>query len=259
MSPIASAFTGSLSWGSDYTLEMRARDTANLWSDWESISFNTNAAPTVPSQLSPANAVASSSRPTLRCVSSDADDNVASGQIVKARIYDDTDTLLGTYSMTKGASNTWSLVTTSTHLPSFGTYSWDAYAGDGTLWSGATTVEASATASARATFIYADGPQVTIDSPTDAEVLTTSTPTFDWSVTLSGGATQVSYTVSVVRASDSEEVHTETVVDAAASSYVMPAAVLRDGETYELTVLERDALGRRHPSELHRECGTGQR
>lgn len=233
-----------LSWGASYTIEMRARDTAGVWSDWKAIAITTNAAPTVPSQLSPSNSESSSNRPTLTCVSSDDDDSTATGQVVKARIFDNAGVLLGTYSMTKGANNVWRLTTTSTHLPSFGTYSWDAYAGDGTLWSGGVTDEASATKSARATFVYADGPQITITFPAADTVLTTSTTQINWSVAFSGAATQVSYQVLITRVSDGEVIHDSgVVIDNAAASYNVPQAILRDGVSYEFVVRITDSNG----------------
>lgn len=232
----------NLGWGGSYSIEVRGRDSSSLWSDWKAISITTNAAPSIPSGLTPTGGDASSNRPTLTCTVTDADDTVGTGLVVKARVYNSGGSLIGTYSMSQGTGNTWTLATTSTHVPSFGSYSWDAYAGDGTLWSGAVTSEASATASARASFVYADGPAITISTPTEAEVLTTGTPSIDWSVTFSGGATQVSYRVVVSRQSDGEVVKdTGTVIDSSTSAYVMPSAILRDGETYELVVFVTDS------------------
>lgn len=232
-----------LSWGSSYTIEMRARDTGNLWSDWASIAITTNAAPSIPSNLSPANSQASSSRPLLVCKCTDPDDTPATGLVVKARVKDNNGNVIATRAMSlrAGTTDTWEYQTTASDLASFGTYKWDAYAGDGTLWSGEQAAEASAVTSAEATFVYASGPQITIVSPTEGQTLTTGTPLYDWSVTFSG-ATQVSYQLLVYRASDNALIYDSGVVNnTSASEHAQPSGYLRDGVTYYLKVRVRDS------------------
>ena len=236
--------SSQLSWGAAYTWEMRARDTSGVWSNWASAAITTNAAPSIPSNLSPANSMVSNSRPRLVCTCSDIDDTVATGFIVKCRIKDGNGNILQTRSMSlkSGTSDTWEYQTTSADLASYGTYRWDAYAGDGTLWSGEQTSEANAVKSAEAIFVYSAGPQITITSPTNGGTVTTHTPTYQWSVAFSGGATQVSYRVRVYRSSDNQLVYDSGVVyNTTATSHAQPSGYLRNGETYRLTVSVTDS------------------
>jgi hypothetical protein len=234
-----------LSWGSDYTIEMRARDTGNLWSDWDGIAVHTDAAPSIPSNLTPANSAASSSRPKLVCKCSDVDDTVATGLMVKCEILNNAGSLISTRVMTlkSGTTDTWEYQTTASDLASFGSFRWRAYAGDGTIWSGEQTSEASATRSAEATFVYANGPQIAHVSPADGATVTTGTPLYDWTVTFSG-ATQVSYQVLVYRSDDGFLVHDSgTVSDTTASQYQQPSGKLRDGTTYYRVIKVTDSNG----------------
>jgi len=223
---------------------MRARDTGGLWSDWAAASITTNAAPSIPSNLSPANSQASSSRPLLACRCTDPDDTPATGFLVKCRIKDSNGSVIATRSMTlrSGTSDTWEYQTTSADLATFGTYKWDAYSGDGTLWSGEATAEASAAKSAEATFVYSQGPQITHVAPANGATVTTHTPTYQWSVTFSGGATQVAYRVQVYRSSDNLLVYDSGLINnTTATSHAQPSGYLRNGETYYRIVSVTDS------------------
>ncbi len=216
----------SLAWGvTNYTFEMRGRDTGNLWSAWSSgVSFSTNTPPDVPYSLSPTNSQPSSSRPKLVCHAKDANgDNVT----VKARIKNSGGTLIATRTMTHVGNGRYEYQTTSSDLATHATYRWDAYSHDGYLWSGGVTSEASATKSAEAIFIYGQGPEVTITSP--GTTVTTGSPTVTWTA-----ADQQKY--QVVLRQGSTVIYDSGTITSAAQSHTIPSGYIRNGQTYDLTV-----------------------
>jgi hypothetical protein len=95
----------NLGWGKSYTVEMRARDTGNVWSDWSTPrSFTTNAYPTVPSGMTPTNSQVLTAVPLLRATSTDADDTTATGLSVTARIKDNAGAVIQSRTMTYNSS-----------------------------------------------------------------------------------------------------------------------------------------------------------
>lgn len=228
-----------LPWGGDYTWEMTAYDGSSWSAASNRVVFSTNTAPTIPTNLSPANSEATSSYPNLTCVCVDEDDTVATGFVVKAVITnEDTSTVIGTYAMTlkSGTTDTWELQTSVTHLAGYATYSFQCYGGDGTLWSGEQTVEGSAIKSAKAIFEYAAGPTVTVTSPTADQVLTSSTPTITWTA-----ANQATYRV-VIHTDTGEDVLDTGVVISSDQSYAVPANFLEDNGSYRVRVYVVDTL-----------------
>jgi hypothetical protein len=157
-------FHADLTWDSDYTFKIRARDTNNNWSPYSaSMAFYTDAAPNAPTQLSPANAKVSLQN-TFTAKATDPDgDPIATAQIElvnadtnavvtgfpKAMSVDAaTDTL--SYTATTGTGNDLQLNTN---------YKWRARASDGLgpgfgAWS------------SYAFFRYAAVPTVTLHGPT---------------------------------------------------------------------------------------------
>lgn len=174
----AEAFdTYELNWGVEYQWELRGRDTSNNWSAWSAPrDFKTNSAPSVPTNLAPASTV-HTTYPLLSCVVTDADGDTLT---VKARIKDSGGTVLFTRTMTRvGSTNQYTYQTDGTDLDDYATYRWDAYSYDGSLYSGEQTVEGSAAKSAEVSFIYAEGPNAVITSPSDDHVFT-GWPQFSW-------------------------------------------------------------------------------
>lgn len=228
--PWANTGLSTLAWGTSYQYQIRGKD-ATLWSDWSAArTFNTNAAPTVPSNLSPSNSAVSSSFPLLTCSATDADDTTASGLTVKARIKNNAGSVLFTRTMTLVGS-TWQYQTNGTDLASFATYKWDAYSGDGTLWSGEQTVEANAVKSSEATFVYAQGPVITITSPAEAAVVTTSNLPVTWTVT-----DQQQYRVRLYVDGESTPVYDSGVVVTTVAGHTIPSGYLLNDTAYDLTV-----------------------
>lgn len=165
-----------LDWGvADYAWRMRARDTEGLYSDWtDPVAFNTNARPGTPIALSPTGGAASTSRPTLSFRMSDPDDTPAGNLTAEARIKDETGDTLRVLNVPSAGGDLWELPLTSASLPDYGIYRWDSRGYDGVLegaWS------------AEATFIYAEGPDITVTQPAPDAVLETAALSVAWDVT----------------------------------------------------------------------------
>jgi hypothetical protein len=229
-----------LDWGHAYTYAINARDTANNWSGYsDDRAFNINAAPAIPSNLTPTGGAVSSSYPLLTCTTSDPDsDDIATALTVTGVITKPDTTTVSvtlTYNSTTGK---FEFQTTSTQIPAVGTYSWTAYAYDGTLYSGDSTTSGGATHSDASTFVYTAGPTVTITSPTEAEVIDTITPTVTWSVS---GGTQTKYRIKIYKESTGLLVYDSTLLVSVATSQEIPPAELENEEDYTMTVEVEDA------------------
>lgn len=225
----------TLDWGTDYTFEIRARDTANQWSDWSGgRAFQTNTAPAIPVLSSPVNSAVVTARPLLIAK---AGDHEGDPLTVKFRIKDSSGNVLftrtGTY---RPATSDYSYQTTSTDLAALGTFRWDVYSFDGTLYSGETTVEASAAKTAERSFVYASGPSVTLNSPADGTVLTTNTLSLAWTA-----PTQVSRQITVYSTSGSLVYQTDNEVTTAQAATINPSVL--NGSSYTVTVKVTDSNG----------------
>lgn len=234
--------------GGSYQIQVLARDTNNQWSPaWSPVqTFRFNAAPNTPSSLSPSGSAASSARPLLTCVVSDPDvEDPETDLTVKARIKNSGGTVLQTRTMTWDATlGKFKYQTTAADLAAYGTFKWDAYSFDGTLYSGGTTVEASATKSSEATFVYAAGPAVTITGPSSP--VSTVVPTLTWSTTFTGGGTQVSYRVRGYHPGTSTLVYDSGTVTSTSTSHTISSGSWineewNNTETFDWTVTVTDS------------------
>jgi hypothetical protein len=83
----ASAFT-TLTWGTAYSYQIRGRDTGNLWSVYSTpqTAFTTDYYPNVPTGLSPANSLATTTLPILTATITDPDDTSAGTLVASARV-----------------------------------------------------------------------------------------------------------------------------------------------------------------------------
>ncbi|MGI8475157.1 MAG: hypothetical protein ACR2OO_02100, partial [Thermomicrobiales bacterium] len=127
-----------LNWGDADTYEVRGRDTAGAWGGWSAgRSFTVNAAPPVPTSLSPSGSAVRTALPVLTAVMNDPDDTPATGELVKFEILSNAGAVLVTRpaSLRAGTADTWDYQTTSTDLASFATYRHRAYGYDGTVYS----------------------------------------------------------------------------------------------------------------------------
>lgn len=226
-----------LLWGQNYSYSIRGRDTNSAWSDWSSQrTFNTNAAPSIPDGLSPANGQVVTSYPLLSFQMTDTDDDTSTGLVGKVRIKDDTGTVLFTRDATyNSTSGYWEYQTDGTDLASFDDYRWDAYGYDGTLYTGNKTVEANATTSDEEQFTYADGPDVTIDSPTDASTVDSSTPTVSWTA-----SAQNRYRLTVYEPDTDTVVYQKGPLVSAATSWQIPSGYLRNDTSYDIELWVED-------------------
>jgi len=227
----------NLLWGQAYSYSVRGRDTNNVWSNWsDKRSFATNAPPSIPDGLSPANGEIVTSRPLLTFLLTDPDDTVWTGLVGKVRVKDDTGSVISTEDATYNAvTGFWEYQTDSGDLASHDTYRWDAYGYDGTLYSGARTVENSAIKSGEGTFVYADGPTVAIDEPEDTDTIDSSTPTVEWTA-----SAQNRYRLRVYLAGTNEIVYQRGPTVSGATSWQIPAGYLRNDTSYEIEVWVED-------------------
>lgn len=182
----------TLAFGTTYGIQMRARDTNNVWSaEWSPVTtFRVNAPPLTPSGLTPTANASTSEYPLLQATVSDPDpENPTSSLSAFARIKDAAGTVLQTRTMTYNATTgKFEYQTIAADLPSYATYKWDAYSYDGTYYSGGAAVSSQATKSAESTFVYAAGPVVTITAP--GSTVATLTPAVTWTATYTNASQQ---------------------------------------------------------------------
>lgn len=183
-----------LSLDTDYYWIVRGKASDHSYSGWSTpVKISIDHAPTIPSQLT--DDLATSARPDLKCVVVDSDDTVATGLFVKCELINSSNVVSGPYSMAlvSGSTTQWHLQTTSTHLPSFGTYTWRAYSGDGFALSGKKTgAESNAVRSGPGTIYYSAGPSVAITAPTNGSTIDDATYTLAWTC-----ATQAAYRITI--------------------------------------------------------------
>lgn len=240
--PWASTGFATLEPGRNHSYDVQARDTGNVWSAFSGKrAFSTDAAPGIPTSLSPANNVvlSSSARPVLTCVAADADD-VAAAMTVKARIKNNAGAVLQTRVMTYVAGSSppqWTYTTVAGDFNTVGTYKWDAYSYDGFLYSGGQTVEANATKSPEAVFQWLAVPSVTITAPTSGSTITTDRPVVTWTV-----SAQTKYQVDFYVAGTGTLIFsTGLVTDSVARSYQIPSGYLHNGNAIDIKVTVENA------------------
>lgn len=220
-----------LEWGGRYAYQLRAKDAASVETNWSSPrSFHINAVPTIPIVVSPLNGGVSSTRPELIVQSTDADpdDLPGAGHVVSARIKDSGGTVLFTRTMTYDApTQTFRYQTTSTDLASSGTYRFDFYAYDGTVYSSGNTVLGAGALSTEITFTYSSGPVITHTSPVNNATVATNIPWYNWSVT-----DQVRKRIRVFDADTDVMVYDSGEVTNSDTSFRQPAGYIENGGTY---------------------------
>jgi len=232
-----STFT-DLNWNTSYQYQIRGRDTSGQWSNWSNArTFFTNAAPTIPSQLSPANDAVYTSYPLLRCKFSDADDTSAGTLEGLIRI---TRPDLGTVDVEptyNSGTDYWEFQTTGTELDEYGTFTWRATAFDGTLFSGGELLEADASWSNAATFQYLAGPGVTITAPDDLDTVATSSMTVTWTAT-----GQVNFRVRLYNVVTGALAYDSGTVVSGTGSHTIPAGSYQNDTDYTVEVSVTDGV-----------------
>jgi hypothetical protein len=226
----------SLGWGRSYKYQIRGYDGTN-WSDWSTArTFTTDAAPTVPSGLSPSGGTIFTSFPKLACSFSDADDTSAG-------------TLTGVFRITKPDASTvdvtptynattkkWEFQTTVTELSAFGTFSWKATGFDGTLYSGESITLGAATFSASATFQYQSGPVVAVSAPADGSTSSSATIPVSWTVT--SGGTQAKYQILLYADGTNTLIYDSGLITSVATNATIPSGYVHGSQptNYDLVV-----------------------
>jgi len=235
-----------LGWGITYDLRMRMHSVSGGWSDYASVpggTFNTNAPPLVPDNLSPSGNAKPSTAPLLKCLAIDPDDPVES-LIVRAKLYDAaTNVQVGaTLNMPYNPSTGYFEVASGVTIKK--AYYWQALAYDGYLYSGEdATVEANAKLSRAATFTFVDGPIVTITSPTNGGTITNSATPLVWVC-----STQATFQWQMFRTRPGtpEKATTQlfTVASATTKTFTPPSGLARKGDTvrYYLKVIDGSNL-----------------
>lgn len=141
---------------------------------------------------------------------------------------------IGTNSLTGGTSPTPSIAHTTSgvvgDLGAYGTYGWDCVGSDGAL---------TGSYPAQASFVYSQGPTVTVTAPTAGATLTTNTPTVSWTAT-----GQAKYQVTIYLHGTSTVVwDSGLVTDAVTQSIAVPSGYLHGSPStsYDVVVAVTNA------------------
>lgn len=231
----ADAGISALAWGGSYQARVAMRTAALIETPYGTRDFTTDAPPSTPSGLYPTGDVVVTAYPLIYAYASDPD-NIPSTLTVKAIItrLSNMSTATVTLAYNSGAGR-FEFQTTGTQIPATGSYSWVAYSGDGTLWSGGVTVEGSAEKSDPAVFTYSTGPAVDITYPVDSGTFDTSTPTVTWTA-----ATQVERRV-IVRRAGAVIYELPREPSVVKSHPIPPGYIDTDGTVYSFEVTVWDA------------------
>jgi len=207
-----------------YSYQVRAK-ASGVWSDWSAArDFKTNGRPTIPVNLRPVSGSATTSYPMLMCQTSDPDGDTLT---TTAYLTQDDGTPIASLAMTFDAAlyagtGGYKKQLTGSHLTIYGTYRATFDASDGDMTSAR---------SAEIVFVYAQGPTVTVDGPTEDEVITTDTPTFSWTTT-----DQQKRRIRIYRVDDDLLIHDSGLQVSGDDLYEVPANVLRNETDYYATV-----------------------
>lgn len=234
----ADAGIGELPRGEDFTYRVRAR-ASGIWTDWSAQrAFTTNAPPTMPVPVSPADGEVVTSPPLLSWLSSDpdADDIMGADVVWTLRLTRPSPLSVLTFQHPAdamsfdGELSLASFQLTATHVPNTGTYVWEVLADD----LSASAVQADYGKSAwsdPAQFSLATGPQPTLDLP--AATVNTVSPLYRWTVV---NGPSVAYRVVVYLAGTTTRVWDSQRVDSTSLDVVQPAGFLRNGTSYDVQV-----------------------
>jgi hypothetical protein len=212
--------------------------------------FSLNTDPQAPSSMTPASGYVhpDSLIPTFSAAFSDADTATQgdSASMFEVEVYRNSDSVLvysllkdssmaGTNSVYDGASNVLKRTGGASPIVNETQYNWRARYRDNfgavgpwssyNLWKPSTS------------------PTTTINSPSHLGTVTSSTPTFTWSMSSSGGKAQNSYRIVITRVSDSYVVYDSGQVYSSATSQVIPAGKIVNSTTYDFTLYAWDTDG----------------
>jgi len=218
-----------------YRWRAKARDTGGTWSpDWSgSRTFTVNATPNVPTLVGLSDGKVVTAPPLLSVSATDVDDSAGSLTVTIEIKRVDTTTVTRTATWNPANSRYEYQTVTATDLQStFQTIQWRARASDGTSTSAY---------SGYRSFVYSNGPVVSLTAPTAGAVNAASSITVSWNV--SSGGPQVKYRVVLTEV---DPVSLQPVsgvapydtgdVSSASTSHVVSSGFLRNGKTYRANV-----------------------
>jgi hypothetical protein len=235
-----STFT-DLAWGRAYQYQIKGRDTSSNESAWSAArSFTTDYPPSIPEQLAAAASFTFTTYPKLRWYFTDQDDDTSTGLVSSVRIKNSGGTVLFTRSGTyTGSGNIWEYQTTGTDIASTGTYRWDAYAYDGTLYSGGST--SSIVYSPEASFQYSTGPVISGVNLANGATLTQSNYLLKWSISVNESQKRV-----IIYAASSTTIVYDsgwlTGSGTTLSQHSIPAGYIKNATSYDLVIKVQDSL-----------------
>jgi hypothetical protein len=213
-----------------YTVEARATDL--VWSQPSAKrSFTVDAAPGVPTNLSPATGEirSTSTYPVLSAKITDADDTNATGLAGTVEILDSGGSLIQTRAATlrAGTTDIYDYQTVAADLAAPGTYRHRWYSFDGYLYSGGVTSSGSASRSAEAVFSWAAVPSPVITAPIGGSSLATVQPVIQWTV-----ASQDKFRARILE-NGVEVFSSGEISNTAAREYTFPVGYTKNGHTYD--------------------------
>jgi hypothetical protein len=231
----------ALAWGTAYQLRMRSKDNAGAYSGWTGwAAFNTNAAPTTPTNIAPDGAIIPDQTPTLSWQHNDPDGDAQTSADIE--IYDVTGAAfvsgynpktLSQAGQTHDVTETLTLThqyqqrirTTGLAGPGPGPWSEPRF------------------------FTVAQVPVLTVTAPTVNQVLGASSLLVTW--TFSGGSgTQQDRRVRLFAADGVTVLYDSGVVAGTGLSLLIPAGSIRNGGAYFVQVTVRDTLDQQAQSSL---------
>lgn len=225
----------ALAWGTQYYVAARSKDAEGDYSDWTDwVAFNTNAAPTTPTLLSPADgAVTGDTTPTLAAQHNDPDGDAQT----KIRFYlrELGGSFVSGYDPKELSQATGSHDVTETLDDSPQDYEWwvETLGTAGPGWS---------PASDHRTFTVATVPVLTIVEPDPDEVLGAPSFTVEWTFT-GGSGTQGDYRIRIYADDQTTVIYDSGVTASTDTEHTVPSSAgLRDGNTYYVRITVRDDL-----------------
>lgn len=234
----------ALAWGTQYYIRARSKDNAAAYSDWSAWqTFNTNAAPTTPTNLSPAaNSTTGDTTPRISWTHNDADSDAQTAVDIELRDVL-TDTVVGTYSPKTLAQATLFHDVTDVLTDTPATqYKYrvrtKGLAGPGYgPWS------------AWIVFTVTTAPVVAVTSPAAGATITAPALAVTW--TFSGGSgTEQDWRVYIYGSDGITVLHDSGVTAGIGLTYTLPVGVLENIGAYFVRVVVRDTLSQSADSGL---------